>query len=219
MSLTKLALMGVWAFACSLLCGALLAFHEVPLPRSLDEAATADLAAAIAAHDGPGERGRWHTIHVMYQRCRCSQRIIDHLTSSARPQGISERVLLVDGTNETKERLARAGFRVDEETATSLHDAWKIEAAPLFIVVDPSGAVRYAGGYTREKQGPAISDLDILAQLRGGASVAALPLFGCAVSRELQAMIDPLGLKRVLAWSPFATESAPPTSITRETPR
>jgi len=72
--------------------------------------------------------------------------------------------------------------------------------APLRIGSDVRrhGSQRRApllGGYTERKQGFDIQDVSIVERLRNEKSVAELPLFGCAVSRSLQALLDPLGIK------------------------
>lgn len=144
-------------------------------------------------------------VHVLYQRCACSRRIIDHLVAGARPQDMAERVVLVDAAADTVNELVAAGFHVDQVSAEALHADWHIDAAPLLLVVDPAGTVRYAGGYTARKQGPVIADLDIVGRVRAGSAAESLPLFGCAVSRALQSSVDPLGLKRLLAWRPLSS--------------
>ena len=58
-----------------------------------------------------------------------------------------------------------------------------LEAAPVLIVFDSAGRLRYAGGYYSHPA--AITPLDerIYAQLAARAEVEPLPVFGCAVSR------------------------------------
>ena len=70
-----------------------------------------------------------------------------------------------------------------------------LEAAPVFVVADPEGELRYVGGYTTRKQGLDNRDLAIITELRAGHDQRELPLFGCAVSRSLQQLLDPLGLR------------------------
>jgi hypothetical protein len=72
----------------------------------------------------------------------------------------------------------------------------------MFAVMDPSGGLRYLGGYTERKQGLMIEDVTIVERLRSERPVVELPLFGCAVSRSLQAMLDPLGIR-------YRAENAP----------
>ncbi len=73
-----------------------------------------------------------------------------------------------------------------------------IESAPLMIVDDAHGVIRYAGGYTSRKQGLDYQDQAIVHQLLSGAEVDPLPLFGCAVSQRLKQMVDPFRLKKIV---------------------
>ena len=62
-------------------------------------------------------------------------------------------------------------------------------------MVDPAGVVRYAGGYTARKQGLELRDRQILGDLMASGTTPLLPLYGCAVSKRLQAILDPIGIK------------------------
>jgi hypothetical protein len=87
------------------------------------------------------------SVHVLYARCRCSRRILQHLAAEPRPAGVTEKVLLV-GAN--------------PELAPTVHAL----SARNFQIVATSPA-----------------------ELRD------LPHFGCAVSRDLERLLDPLGLR------------------------
>ncbi|HEY4223077.1 MAG TPA: hypothetical protein VGO62_17085, partial [Myxococcota bacterium] len=155
-------ILAAWATTCSLFSGALLAFHLVALPTPARD--DPQLSAALAAHSDASERARWHLVHVMYARCPCSKKIIDHLIARGPMPGVAETVLIVGADAALDARVTSAGFSVRDETATSLREQWHIEAAPLFLVADPSGRIRYEGGYTTVKQGPDIEDTAILAR-------------------------------------------------------
>jgi len=92
------------------------------------------------------------------------------------------------GDGDPRPELERKRFGVTRITAVSL-SRYEIEAAPMLIVLDPSNNVRYAGGYTERKQGPAISDLQIIADTQAAREVSALPVFGCAVSERLRSQL------------------------------
>ena len=135
------------------------------------------------------------SIRCCEQSFSCSQRIFDHLLASTRPSGVTEKVLLV-GQREEFAAAARArGIAVLDVTPRELADDYRIESAPLLLVVAPDGAVRYAGGYTERKQGPEIEDVELIERLLRDETTTPLPLFGCAVSERLQAILDPLGLE------------------------
>jgi hypothetical protein len=173
--------LAVW-FAGMLVIGAgLLSRHLVALPAP---AKNAKLSASIGELRRPETRSAWLAVHVLYSECRCSQRIVEHLLSSARPRDWAEVVLWV-GQREPDPRLVQ---RFDLRRVADADLArMGIEATPLLIAVDPNGLVRYAGGYTDRKQGPVIDDARILEGSRRPDVVASLPVFGCAVSDRLRA--------------------------------
>ena len=132
---------------------------------------------------------------MLYRDCRCSQRIIDHLLQSARPTGFREFVLFVGKDPDLVSRLRKRGFEVVQVSHQTLKDDYRIEAAPLFVVLSPDNAIEYMGGYTRRKQGPQMMDVVVMRDVQDRQHPKALPLFGCGVSRQLQSILDPLGIK------------------------
>lgn len=173
------AALGLW-FAAMLIVGAgLLAKHLVALPGPTDNAKL----AAINVLRSPHSQAGWLAVHVLYSECRCSQRIVDHLLTSHRPDGWSEMILWVGDAAPSAELETRFEVkRVDRRDLAR----YGIEGAPLLVALDPAGVVRYAGGYTERKQGPVIDDLRILDTARRRESLASLPIFGCAVSDRLR---------------------------------
>lgn len=194
MSVLPRVVLVVWAGLLLVIGGTLTAGHWVTLPTP--SAADPALEAAVAAQRRPEEAGRWLALHVLYAECRCSQRIVETVLSTERPAGISERVLLIGEDPALAARIQAAGFGFEALTAEALSERYAITAAPLLVVADPSGEVRYSGGYSDRKQGPVTRDREIIASAMGSDGVlAALPLFGCAVSQSLQEALDPLGIK------------------------
>ncbi|MBV1861911.1 MAG: hypothetical protein KUG77_26050 [Nannocystaceae bacterium] len=166
-------------------------FYTLPRPETSDPA----VAAALNSMRGPNQGETWMSVHVLYADCRCSQRIFEHLRTERRPQDVVEKVLLVGGSDGLHEQLATAGFEVVSLEREELAERFGLTAAPLFAVLDPVGQLRYLGGYTGRKQGLDIRDIEILAQLHREEQVDELPLFGCAVAKELQELLDPLRIK------------------------
>ncbi len=171
--------MGLWFGAMLLLGAGLLAKHVVALPApDKDERLSRSLRPLRRAGQAP-----WLAVHVMYAECRCSQRIVQHLTSTPRPAGWQEVVLWV-GAAAPDPELAR---RFDVRRLTQVDLArLGVESAPLLVALDPSDRPAYVGGYTDRKQGPDIRDLKILAEMQGQRELSSLPVFGCAVSERLQ---------------------------------
>jgi hypothetical protein len=177
--------------AAGLIVGAFLtAAHSYGLPRPTEPA----LQAGMKALREPGEDGTL-VAHVLYQKCRCSRRILDHLVARKALPGITEKVVLVDADPEIVASLRGAGYQALPTTAAVLRDRYHVEAAPLLVVADGDGRLRYQGGYSGHAQGADLQDLQIIRAALAEAETRSLPLFGCAVSRELQRALDPLGIK------------------------
>lgn len=127
-------------------------------------------------------------VHVLSSGCRCSARIADHLAGSKRPEDVVEKVVLVGESAEIQQRLSR--FDVAVVTEAELLERFHVEGAPLLIVAAPDASLRYVGGYTDRKQGPAPQDRPIFEALRSGREVAPLPSFGCTVDARMRSTND-----------------------------
>lgn len=187
-------LLATWGAGLLLLCAYLLASHLVALPvPSQDNPA---LMAALERSRSDQERDRWLMVHVIYGDCPCSMRVVDHLLERELAPEASERMLLVGEDPSLAQRMRDHGYRVEVLSAEQLKARYQIVGVPLLVIADPANRLRYVGGYTARKQGPDIQDTRILEELRADRSIEALPLFGCAVSRELREALNPL--RRVL---------------------
>lgn len=169
-----------------LLLGAgLLAKHVVALPAPSDDTRLAASLRALRRDGSPG----WLAVHVLYAECRCSQRVVSHLTSTPRPAGWHEVVLWV-GEAAPDPALSRQFDvrRLSQEQLARLG----VESAPLLVVLDPGDRATYVGGYTDRKQGPELRDLQIFEAAERHAAALALPVFGCAVSERLKRALSAL---------------------------
>src|SRR5262245_4624506 len=82
-----------WFLGMVAVCGILLGKHLVALPKpTRDDQAVATAMASLRA---PGEERQMLAVHVLYAECKCSGRIADHLATSPRPRGVTERIVLV----------------------------------------------------------------------------------------------------------------------------
>jgi hypothetical protein len=188
------AVLGLWIGLMVPVGSALMARHLIALPRPAERPRT---AMALAALRRPDDRGAWLVAHVLFAGCRCSSRVIDHIASAPPPLAtaggrIVEVALFVGHDIEEETRLAAAGLRVVSVEAFDLESRFDIRAAPILAVIDPEDRLRYAGGYTAAKQSYEIQDRRILASLLTGNPTTELPVFGCAVSAELRASLNPL---------------------------
>lgn len=182
-----------WAALSLVITGGLASAHWYALPHP--PAAKPALVRALAHSLTAADSGRFTVTHVLYAECRCSQSILKHLVSRRARRDVSERVLLVAPDDALTAQLRAADYRVDVLKPTELKLRYEIESAPLLIVADPQHVLRYLGGYTTRKQAPDIHDTAIIDSVISGRDASELPLFGCAVSRRLQRLLDPLGLQ------------------------
>lgn len=188
------AVVALWVPSVIVVCAYLLGGHLLTLPTP--PGADPRLARALASMRADEGAPRWLALHVLYEGCRCSRRVLDHLTARGASADVRERVLLVGASDASAARVRAAGYGFEALTREALRARYGFEAAPVMVVADPRGRVRYLGGYTDRKQGAVVRDVDIVRRLQRGEAVAALPLFGCAVSARLQRDTDPLGLRR-----------------------
>ena len=132
-------------------------------------------------------------VHVIYAECSCARALFAHLVARRPFPGAEETVLFVGADSSKQESAQRAGFTFTTVSAQELGFRFGLEAAPVLIVFDSAGRLRYAGGYYAHPA--AITPLDerIYAQLAARAEVEPLPVFGCAVSSLLQKSLNPLG--------------------------
>lgn len=182
----------VWAGLSVVVMATLMVGHWFTLPRPDSE--HPQLRAALAALLPPGVEGL-SVAHFLYADCRCSQRILDHLLDGSRPADAHETIVLVGHDDELVRRATARGFAVHVVSPDELAARFGVTAAPLLAVADANHDVRYLGGYTDRKQSLDVNDVAIINDIRRQRAVAERPLFGCATSRELQNLLDPLGLK------------------------
>lgn len=185
----------LWVVCCVVAGSYLLSAHLLTLP-------TPELSDLGPQHSAVAERrssqhGRWLVVHILDQDCKCSLRVLDHLLAEPRPADVVERVVLIAGAvrPERSAAIRNRGFDLDIVTAEQLGERYRVQAAPLLIVIDPADTVRYVGGYTPRKQAADVRDVATVEALRRGEPVTPLPTFGCAVGRSLRAKIDPLGIR------------------------
>jgi hypothetical protein len=182
--------LATWTAIMIVVGSSLMVSHWIPLPRP------AVLSPQISFANWHEEAsGGWRAYHFLYMECPCSQRVLKHVTERAPHPGINEKLVLIGHAAQLADAACRLGYEVDCVSPTELKVRYGVETAPLLVVIDPEGKTRYSGGYTSRKQVLDIQDGDIIGRVLAGEDVEPLPLFGCAVSRKLQSMVDPLGFK------------------------
>ena len=178
----------LWVPGSIVVVALLMTSHLLALPTPAARAVEVALARLDARETG------WRAFHVLYTGCPCSLRVAESLVLRGARIDFRERVLLVGEDEVLSGRLRARGFAVDSLTQDELKARYGVEAAPAFFAVGPDGTVRYLGGYTAFSQGQE-QDSRLLDLVRRGDHPDPLPLYGCAVSRELQARTDPFGIK------------------------
>lgn len=172
----------------------LMAGHLLTLPKPhIDARLRHNLESAVAAHPGS-----WFVLHVLAEDCQCSQGVLAHLLARGAASWFSEKVLFIGSDEPARSQLVARGFAFESITPEGLQARYGLEGAPMMVVANPRGDVAYSGGYSSSRWGQP-EDLAIVRALTRGTEVEALPLFGCAVSQELQKRLDPLGLKYPVA--------------------
>ncbi|XZE20465.1 hypothetical protein SH449x_000338 [Pirellulaceae bacterium SH449] len=107
-----------------------------------------------------------------------------------------EHIVLVGQADPSFLRLAESkGFGATLLSERELWEDYRLGIAPLLIVREADGQIRYCGGYTNRKRGSQVKLDDRLSTLVRDGRVHELPVYGCAVSQQLKNLVDPLGLK------------------------
>lgn len=185
----------VWVLVCVVGGAYLLSAHLLTLPTP--ELTDLGPQRSAVAQRRTSQQRQWLAVHILDQECKCSLRVLDHLLDKPRPRGVVERIVLI-ASEVSRDRISEIqahGFDLDIVTPDQLADRYRVQAAPLLVVIDPADAVRYVGGYTPRKQADDVRDVAVLEALRRGESVEPLPTFGCVVGRSLRAKIDPFGIR------------------------
>lgn len=183
----------VWATVSVGLVGMLMAGHLIALPHP----EPTDPAVAAALGRVERTRGQWLAVHVLYEACGCSKRVLHRILDGAPRTDADELIVLVSEKPSTrlKNRADARGHRMVQVTPPELWTRFRMESAPMLALLSPAGDVAYLGGYTDRKRGPDIRTDALLAAVKAGERPRALPVYGCAVSATLQSKVDPLGLK------------------------
>ncbi len=175
---------GAWFAIVAILSAFLVALHAVPLPSTTISPAPAS--------------GTWRATHTLGADCGCSAYVADALLARGPRHGWDETILLVGHQPALLSQLRAAGFAAETLSPAELTRRTGLQGAPWLALHAPGGATAYSGGYAPSRPGinaAALFDATIMDRVRHGETVSAYPSFGCAISRELRARLDPLSLK------------------------
>jgi hypothetical protein len=130
--------------------------------------------------------GRWRAVYILGADCPCSTRVAAHLAHSARLLDADEEVAYVGAEPQTETILKesgmkRPGLRLVRYSAEQAFDLYGARSAPLLLFIDPSGVIRYSGGFARRNDfRDGFQEVRLWTELRRHGSVETLPAFGCA---------------------------------------
>jgi len=183
------ALLAVWLGLALLGIASLGVSHTAPMPKP-----TPEQRLTHALLDLRSKPGSTLLVHVIYARCSCTERLFRHLVERRALPGFDETILFV-GDDAAKRAAARkAGFRFATVTAAELASRFGLEVAPVLFAFTRDGQLAYAGGYFDRPAAVVALDGRIISGVQHGAQPEPLPVYGCAVSPELQRSVDPLGI-------------------------
>ncbi|TWU04076.1 hypothetical protein [Neorhodopirellula pilleata] len=181
-----------WVAGLLLVCASLMVGHWVTLPHPR----AGEIVPRTVGWATPSDSEKQvFAFHFLYGDCPCSRRVLKHVLSRQPIPGAIERIVLIGQDQQGQADAIGLGFEVDVVTPAQLKELYGVESAPLLVVSDGSGTIRYSGGYTSRKQGLDIQDQTIIQKTIADQDVEGLPLYGCAVSKSLRAIVDPLNLK------------------------
>ena len=151
--------------------------HMKPLRLPTDQAGFASAMLKLRQGSKPT-----FLVHVIYVECSCAKALFDHLIAR-HPFRDTEEAILFVGKDPGKQTIAEsAGFTFTTISADELLSRFGLEAAPVLVILNSAGRLRYAGGYYSEASAIVPLDAKIQARLASGLDVPPFPIFGCAVS-------------------------------------
>jgi hypothetical protein len=178
-----------WAMVALVVVAALSVKHLAPLPEPDDAALLT--RAALPLRRSPNED---FLVHVIYADCSCARALFSHLVARGPFPGAEELILFVGADAGKQAAAERSGFEFTTISAQDLATRFGLEAAPVLIMFNRAGKLRYAGGYYAHPATIHPMDERLHAQLAAAGKIEPLPVFGCAVSARLQKALDPLNL-------------------------
>jgi len=182
--------LAAWALVLLGVIAALSLRHAASLPLPNDEARLADAAMQLRRASGKN-----FLVDVIDSDCSCARSLFGHLVSRGPFRGVEELILFVGADPKKRELAERSGFEFAALSDNELISRFGIESAPVLLVFNAAGRLRYAGGYYDHPAAITPVDERIHRQLDSGAHVEPLPVFGCAVSQRLRDALDPLRLR------------------------
>jgi hypothetical protein len=163
--------------------------HTAPMPKPTPEQRLTSALLALRA-----QARQPFLVHVIYARCSCTERLFKHLVERRALAGMDEEILFVGEDDAKKARARAAGYRFTTVTPAQLESRFGLQVAPVLFAFTADGRLAYAGGYFDRPAAVVALDQRIVSDVEHGIDAQPLPVYGCAVSPELQKTVDPLGI-------------------------
>lgn len=186
---TGRVLIGGWLALSLLGIASLGVSHTAPMPQPTPEERLTHALLEMRAR--PAQP---FLVHVIYAHCSCTERLFKHLMERRALAGLDEEILFVGEDAAKKARARSAGFRFATVTPDELDKRFGLQAAPVLFAFTRDGKLAYAGGYFDKPSAVWALDERIISEVERGEAAEPLPVYGCAVSPELQKSVDPLGI-------------------------
>lgn len=141
---------------------------------------------------------RVNAIHFIAEGCSCSIPLVQHLAKRKATKGIFEKVIIIGKMSDSVRELKKSGYAVESMSFERARVGGWLSATPLLVVYDREQKVHYARGYAEGAITPLTQffDQSVIEDVKNNALVTSnYPIRGCAAARNLQAMLDPFGLK------------------------
>lgn len=180
---------GAWLIAATLAATSMTAWHALALPVGLPS--SSDTVPS----------GRWRLTHYLSADCACSHEVARYLIQRQALHRAAETVAFIGpGDDLLQADLARAGYEVSVQTAQRAASEAGVNGVPLLQITSPAGSIAFRGGYRDMRVNPArFLDLEILDGLVDSRPIAHPRVYGCATTRRLRMLLDPLSLKSLLS--------------------
>lgn len=161
----------------------------MPLPKEVEK-----VRESLLSYQNNKE---WLYVHIIYDKCSCTNLLIEHLVERKKMKEATEVIMLIGGSSSYEDQLIKSGFKFVTMKKETVEKEFGIEAAPILAVINGNGELKYLGGYFKTSAAKYPKDIEIISHINKGSEVEALPLYGCAISDVLKSYIDPLGVSEI----------------------
>ena len=138
-------------------------------------------------------------LHIIGEGCNCSQLVGEYLMKRGPEKQYYEEVILIGNFKKLAKQLKEKGFAVKQTPLEDLiYKKIDLSGVPFFMLYDQKGVVQLISGYSNQLINPfttQFKDKELVSAFFKEKKDKPLPIFGCAVSKEYQKLLDPLGLK------------------------